>query len=237
MDMETDQGYGYSVWFVPTNHKQLQDQYNMTHIPHITLETNLSLKDAYHIYHNTCKKITIKFRNKFVKFPLLYHHDPKISYGWYVDVIYMTGRKHNWTPHMTAAYLPRFVGYSSYKEQCIMERNLCAPSDYIECFATIADTRSGVTEEWNIDKTYFNIKATQSYKVMFDVNSRKDCCTVASTIDEYIGTNLQSIDNLYNVIKERIELGGIVMNANEIEAIVSKVKKELTRESDMDIDR
>jgi len=226
MDFYSNSGYGYSVWFVPINYKEIQDKCNIKHIPHITLETNLSLKDAYHIYHNACQKISVKVKPEIVKFPSFYHHDPMISYGWYVDILNMTKRKLNWTPHMTITYLPR-----SNKTTSMTDANILAshhPLGPLECFATIADTRSGLPEEWSIDTTYFNLKASQSYSLSFDTKPGPPRM-VASGIDEYIGTTIDELDNLPNILKDRLSLCGMSMREGDITAIMKQVKHELDK--------
>jgi hypothetical protein len=140
MDIDGNHGYGYSVWFVPRNYKELQSIYKITHIPHITLETNLSLMDAYLIYNNACNKVKVKFQGKFVRFPSLYSHDPMVSYGWYVDVTQMSNRKLNWTPHMTLRYLPRKDNTFIDDNVMLSAHNHIPPFTEIECFLTIADT-------------------------------------------------------------------------------------------------
>lgn len=223
MDFHSSSGYGYSVWFVPNNYKEIQDKYKISHIPHITLETNLSLKDAYHIYHNACQTISVKVKPEFVKFPSFYHHDPMISYGWYVDIQHMTKRKLNWTPHMTATYVPRT---SKTNDANIITCQ--PPTEPLECFATIADTRSGLPEEWSIDNTYFNLKASQSYSLSFDTKPGTPRM-VASGIDEFIGTNLEELDNLPNILKDRLSSCGISMREADVAAIIKQVKNELDK--------
>lgn len=242
MDIDYNKGYGYSVWFVPKNYKELQERYNICHIPHITLDTNLSLRDAFHIYHNACKKIVFKFnQTPVVKFPSLYNNnDPMIYYGWNVDIIQMTGRKLNWTPHMTLAYLPR-NGDMRVQEARLLNNTQMPPLGPIECFATIADTRSGLPEEWHMNHTYFNIKASQSYTLSFDTKQRPSRTTVATGIDEYFGTSLNELDILPRILTERMNMRGLQMNDNEISVIVGEIRNELVKASmsnndDMEVD-
>lgn len=230
MDIDRPNGYGYSVWFVPNNYKDIQEHYNITHIPHITLETNLSLKDAFHIYHNnTNKKILVKFKENFVKFPSFYPHDPLMYFGWYVEVLRMSGRKLNWSPHMSVRYLPRTntsQSVGSFQPP---------PMGPVECFMTIADTRSGVPTEWHIDDTYFNIKASQSLSLSFDEGS-KHSRSLKSNIDEYIGTNLSRLHTLPSIIKERMLSCGIVISDNDLRGVVAEIRNELTKVTAMDVD-
>lgn len=247
MDIDSCSGYEYSVWFVPNNYKEIQEQYGIAHIPHITLETNLSLKDAFHIYHNACNKIVIKFKDNFVKFPSFYHHDPLVYYGWYVDVLQMTGRKLNWSPHMTVQYLPRTTSLHSSNEQQVCRRMISPPLGPIECFTVIADTRSGVPTDWHFDYMYFNIKASQSFALSFDTKTKTQSRLITNGIDKYIGTNLEELETLPQTIKEYMLACGIVISDVEVKGIVTEVRNELLRNKnianesidymDMDIDK
>jgi hypothetical protein len=223
MDIHSFSGYGYSVWFVPKNYQDIQERYNIKHIPHITLDTNLLLKDAYHIYHNACQEVVVKLKPDFVKFPSFYHHDPMVSYGWYVDIQQMTKRKLNWTPHMTVTYVPR---NKTNNAQEIKVLTYQSPLEPIECFVTIADTRSGLPEDWNISYTYFNLKASQSYSLSFDTKPGTSRM-VASGIDEYIGINQEELDNLPNILQDRMSSCGIIMREGDINAIINQIKKQL----------
>lgn len=223
MDIDSPSGYGYSVWFVPKFYKEIQEHYNITHIPHITLETNLSLKDAFHIHHNACKNIVVKFKEDFVKFPSFYNHDPMMYYGWYVEVLQMSGRKLNWSPHMTVRYHPR-----NKNNNVVSTPSQPPPMGPVECFMTIADTRSGVPAEWHIDDTYFNIKASQSFTLSFDTRP-KHPRPIKSGIDEYIGTNMYQLETLPSIITERMMSCGIVMGDDVVKGIVMEIRNELVK--------
>ncbi len=242
MDVDRDDGYGYSVWFVPSNYKELQARYNITHIPHITLETNLSIRDAFHIYHNACSKIKITFQHNYVKFPSLYHHDPMISYGWFVNVEQMTRRKLNWTPHMTLRYISRQseTVNNIYIQSQILSENHIPPTAPSECFVVIADTRSGIPEEWHMKYKYFNIKASQGYTLSFDLKPKYPR-NITTSIDDYFGTCLEDLPALKNELYNRFLRYGIVMNDNEIMNIMKEIEKQLklvevTSDENMDID-
>ena len=233
--MESE-GYGYSVWYVPTNYKELQTKYDITHIPHVTLETNLILRDAYHIFHNACKKIRITIKGNLVKFPSMYKHDPMISNGWYVDVIDITKRKLNWTPHMSVEYTPRYhdtlkpMAYSPKTQMA----HLVPPQGYIDCFLVIADTRSGVPKDWNFNNKYFHFKSTHTYSIGCNLDS-KDTRRYSQTVDEYFGTSLATIhllpDELYNTLTQQ----GVLINNVDIARVVSDVEKELHKDDLMEI--
>ena len=231
MDIDSPCGYGYSVWFVPRMYKEIQEHYNIAHIPHITLETNLSVKDAFHIYHNACKKIIVKFKDAFVKFPSFYHHDPMMYYGWYVEVLQMSGRKLNWSPHLTVSYLPRnknnMLAHSQHSQHP-QHPSQSPPMGPVECFIAIADTRSGVPTDWHIDDTYFNIKASQSYVLSFDAQTKHNRL-IKSGIDEYIGTNISQLETLPSIITERMMSCGIVIGDDEVKGIVMEIRNELVK--------
>ena len=231
MDIDyTNKGYGYSVWYVPENFKELQDKYQISHIPHVTLETNLCLRDAYHIYHNATQDIIIKFKNEYVKFPSFYDNDPMTSFGWYVDVIRMTRRKLNWNPHMTLRYLPRITNEnnSSYKDKSYLSENLSPPSNEIKCKVVIADTRSHLPIEWHAKYKYFNIKISHSYTLKFGLNE-KSYPVSATSIDEYYGTDTDDFDKFKKVLYDDMILKGIKMNEQDYINVLKGIEKELLK--------
>ena len=240
MDIDTSQnGYGYSVWYVPRNYKQLQDKHNILHIPHITLETNLTLRDAYHIYHNASKSIRVKFQNNYVKFPSFYENDPLMSYGWYVDIITMARRKLNWTPHMTLRYVSRRDN-NTYKDKVILSENLKLSTEIkneLDCDIMIADTRSGCPQEWHTRHKYFNVKITHSNSLSFGLNERN--FPVSSTsIDEYFGTCNEEFNEFKKVLYNELNEKGIKINEKDYINLLNAIEKELlrTNNTSMEID-
>lgn len=234
--MESE-GYGYSVWYVPINYKELQTKYEITHIPHVTLETNLMLRDAYHIFHNACKKIKITFKDNFVTFPSMYKHDPMISKGWYVNVNDITKRKLNWTPHMSVEYTPRYhdtLKPMAYSPKLPMTTQFIPPQGCLECFLVIADTHSGVPSDWNFTKKYFHFKSCHTYTIDCNLNS-KDTRRYSQTIDEYFGTSLESIHLLHDELFNTLIQQGVSINHADIARIVSDVEKELQKDDLMQI--
>lgn len=139
-------GYSHSVWYVPYDYKEIQSKYHMTHIPHVTIETNLvTLENAYDVYDKHVKTypvVKISFMNELVKFPSFYQHDPLQAYGWYVRVVRPTLFIKNWNPHMSLRYQTR------EKESNHIE-NALTPTD-LTCFLAIADTFSDNPCEWRI---------------------------------------------------------------------------------------
>lgn len=232
-------GYGYSVWYVPQNYKKLQEIYNISHIPHITLETNLSLRDAYHIYHNASKSIKVKFQDKYIKFPAFYDNDPLVSYGWYVDIIEMTRRKLKWTPHMTLRYISR-KNYHSYKDKVVLSEELMPatePGDSIECDIVIADTRSGCPKEWHTRYKYFNVKISHCHSVSFGL-SEKSYPISTTSIDEYYGTCMEEFNEFKARLCEDLYEKGIRINERDYKNLLNAIEKELykTTNTEMEVD-
>jgi hypothetical protein len=120
----------------------------MTHIPHVTVETNLAvLEDAHRVFDKHVKThpvVKIKFVNKVIKFPSFYAHDPLQAYGWYVDITDFEIMD-TWKPHMS-------LKYQSHKESCDINANVLenSPIEELRCFLAIADTRSGNPSHWRI---------------------------------------------------------------------------------------
>lgn len=242
MDIDyTNKGYNYSVWYVPENYKELQNNYQISHIPHITLETNLCLRDAYHIYHNACPDIIIKFQEKYVKFPSFYENDPMISFGWYVDIVKMTKRKLKWIPHMTLRYLQRYSN-NTYKDKTILLENLCPPSNEIKCKAVIADTRSNLPVEWHTKYKYFNVKISHSCTLSFELTPK--CYPISATsIDEYYGTDMENFNDFKRVFYDDLISKGIQMNNKDFTNVLKGIERQIQEGNNiletqkMDIDR
>ena len=128
------QGYGYSVWAVPVNHKIIQERYGMKHIPHVTLSTNhLNVPAPL----NYGQKVEIEFKDKHLyRLPRMYEYEPidTISSGFYCKI---KGHKDP-ILHMTLSY--DFSGnYSDFK----------APDEILEARIYRADTRSLEPSEWD----------------------------------------------------------------------------------------
>lgn len=241
MDIDcTNKGYGYSVWYVPENYKELQKTYKIPHIPHITLETNLCLRDAYHIYHNASTDIIIKFQDKYVKFPSFYENDPMISYGWFVDVVKMTRRKLNWVPHLTLRYLQRTsLNNNAYKDKSMLSENLCPPSNELKCFVIIADTRSDSPIEWHTKYTYFNVKISHSYSLSFGLQEKGYPISTTS-VDEYYGTDVESFDKFKMFLYNDLISKGVQINNKDYLNVIKRIENELNKNNNtlhrMDID-
>jgi hypothetical protein len=236
--MNIGAGYGYSVWYVPKNYKFLQDTYKISHIPHITLETNLCLRDAYHVYHNASKTIKIKFQDKYIKFPSFYEYDPMVSYGWHVDVVSMARRKLNWMPHMTLRYEPRTNKLNTYRDNIILAENYLPPTNQqsVDCYIVIADTRSGTPQEWHTKHTYFNIKITHSNSISFDVNGKTNPIS-STSIDEYFGSCIEEFTEFKSTLANELYNKGIRINDKDYTHLLKAIEKELSNVSqEMEID-
>jgi hypothetical protein len=144
-------GYSYSVWYVPYNYTQIQYKYQMSHVPHVTVKTNLAtLEDAYRVFDKYVKThpiVKIKLVNELIKFPSFYTHDPLQAYGWYVNIKGMEEIEgmDTWKPHMS-------MQYQSHKESCDVNVNVLenSPIEELRCFLAIADTRSSNPSHWQI---------------------------------------------------------------------------------------
>jgi hypothetical protein len=237
MDVDVNKcGYGYSVWYVPKNYKSLQHTYNIPHIPHITLETNLCLRDAYHVYHNASKTIKIKFQDKYIKFPSFYEYDPMISYGWHVDVVSMTRRKLNWLPHMTLRYEPRTCKTNTYRDKVILAENHLPPTNQIDCDIVIADTRSGIPQEWHTKHTYFNIKISHSNSISFGLNGKLNPIS-STSIDEYFGSCIEEFSEFKKTLCNELYNRGFRINDKDYANLLKAIEKELSNVSqEMEID-
>lgn len=74
--------YGFSLWIVPDNWKYIKRVYNMTHMPHITVKTNIT--EVPNVGHHT--RYYIKFKRPHYKIDNCYEHVPLPTYGFYCSV-------------------------------------------------------------------------------------------------------------------------------------------------------
>lgn len=143
------EGYGYSVWYIPQNYKQLQKTYGITHIPHITFQTNFETFDeALSIYHNINPIIKINFCSKIVLFPQMYSNDPLLGCGFYVE----KNSKLNpeFDPHLTTKYFVKDDNeINSYLD---LVNSFDVPNEEIYCFKAISDNRNIDSTTWEIIK-------------------------------------------------------------------------------------
>lgn len=129
------EGYGYSIWAVPVNSEQLREKYLMSHIPHVTLKTNMEHPPQVNPYGPTCE---IDFDSEFVLFPNIYgKNDLLRSSGFFCNV---SGLKEPvWhAPHMTIWY-NYYGAHGIFKPPRSCEANIC-----------IVNTMSSEPSEWFI---------------------------------------------------------------------------------------
>jgi hypothetical protein len=123
------QGYGFSLWLVPANWREIKEQYGMNHIPHITVCTNMENIDSKIL---TDEIFMVKDFSNLKKFPKMYTNDPLIAMGFYCKINDLWT---NHTPHMTLIY----------DHNHIIQFN---PPDTLSCSLFFADTRSSNCEDW-----------------------------------------------------------------------------------------
>ena len=138
-------GYGYSVWYVPNDYLSIMDEYDIQHIPHVTIATNLaSITQAEHVYLSlpTIANIIITSTSPEL-FPSMYANDPLKALGWFVEFdpqSNVPSIRH--TPHISTLY------FTSVQPPYPPLRQ-CAPiQGYMRCNKFIADTRSGDPSQW-----------------------------------------------------------------------------------------
>jgi hypothetical protein len=122
-------GYGYSLWLVPQNWRDIKRIYSMKHIPHITVCTNMDRTDPVILSISSFKVHTFSYLKKF---PKMYKNDPLDASGFYCKI---EGICTNHTPHMSVSY--------SHDDL----ENL-APPDSLECQLHFANTQSDKPHEW-----------------------------------------------------------------------------------------
>ena len=76
-------GYGLSLWVVPKYYKQIKETYKMKHIPHITLQTNLTEPS---MSVDLGKHVDVTFNRGMVKFPKMHDPNPLMGSGFYCNV-------------------------------------------------------------------------------------------------------------------------------------------------------
>jgi len=98
-------GYGYSIWLVPDNWKEIRKEFNMDFIPHVTIATNLP-----YLPYGILNEKTYKVKNfsKGEIMPRMYDVDPLNAFGYYCDIV---GLYLSHKPHMTLFYAPNGINY------------------------------------------------------------------------------------------------------------------------------
>ena len=91
-------GYGYSLWLVPHNWEIIKRVYSMTHIPHITVCTNMERVDPVVLSSSSFKVYNFSYLKRF---PKMYSTDPLNATGFYCAI---EGICTNHPPHMSVSY-------------------------------------------------------------------------------------------------------------------------------------
>jgi hypothetical protein len=122
-------GYGYSIWLIPNNWKEVKLSYNMNHIPHITVANNLQFIDSVVLNKND---YTVENFSNVQQFPQMYLNDPLSASGFYCEI---KGISTIHKPHLSLVY-----------NKYITE--IYAPPEKLMCKLYVADTRSINPSEW-----------------------------------------------------------------------------------------
>ena len=131
------QGYGFSLWAVPPNHRDVKSTYNMKHMPHVTIETNMEFPWSVYAY----QKCRVEFyKSHCARLPQMYKQDPlKNCIGFFCEVKDIKPVNVRY-PHMTLFY--EYDGESTLT-------SIPRPDDF-EGTLYIADTRSLDPSDWHI---------------------------------------------------------------------------------------
>jgi len=132
--------YKHSIWYVPYNYKQLKNEFNMTHIPHITLKTMMERDECFDLFDKLVKKeFYFTLQNDLVLFPSMYEQDPMQAIGWWVE----NSPKY----HLSL----RYFGLENPKK--IKFTQISPPNESLQCFLAIADTSDCNPEKWKLLKS------------------------------------------------------------------------------------
>ena len=134
-------GYQWSIWYIPENWKTFMRDYNMKHVPHLTIETNIPIKPTT-IEAELCLK-RVEFKSGLVKIPSQYNEDTSTAIGWFCETSDKWTRQHR--PHITWKY--------DYDIDPPTEK----PATIHNLFLAIADTRSSDPTEWKFFRVPCNI--------------------------------------------------------------------------------
>lgn len=137
-------GYSWSLWLVPFQYKKLQKEYEIAHIPHITLHTRQTLEQCLDLFMSDgdYPPITVSFENPVYIFPTMYGEDDEESMkalGWYTVPSVLDHLEH--APHMTLRYFKGSPDPKYYE---------ASPPPALPCFLTIADTTRSNPSEWKL---------------------------------------------------------------------------------------
>lgn len=138
MAISLNNGYRYSIWYVPEDHEEFARAYNIQHIPHITFATNLTYDQALVLFNSSIHKaIFVRFISSIEKFPSMYENDPLRACGWYVETI---APKSFQTPH-------RLHMSVNYGDTTSSQVDIPKP---VLCHIALVDTLSSDPVNWRI---------------------------------------------------------------------------------------
>ena len=145
MTMSTLKGYGYSIWLLPKNWRQLKKDLQLEFIPHVTVATNLPYL-PYGILDET-KIFTVKKFERGTVFPKMYRTDPMHGFGHYCEIEgpppqLLTEHR----PHFTLFYSPNPIEYLD----TVSWHGLSPVSGELKCTLVIANTNSLNPRQWTL---------------------------------------------------------------------------------------
>jgi hypothetical protein len=159
--------YGYSIWYVPYNYIDLKNKYDMKHIPHITIKTNLMKQEAIDFFQEQIfsDEAYIYVHDPLVIFPDIYDTNPLKAIGWWCSICSKASSTtststtidsyassissltesdidNEWKPHLSIEYFTELPKY--------LIKNIKKPTESLLCFKVIADTTYMNPEEWKL---------------------------------------------------------------------------------------
>lgn len=154
------QGYGYSVWYVPSKQYDItyiKNRYQVSHTPHVTAATNAHFSKAVLIMNSLPNKVMFQAQDPQVVFPSMYETDPLCAIGFYGtlwdvsdgDCTQQDLVKLQWQPHMSLRYFSQRKDASTHLDE-LTNLSPHAIQVPIECHKCIVDTRSLHPAEWKV---------------------------------------------------------------------------------------
>lgn len=146
-------GYGMCVWYIPMKKqmKHIQETYEMTHIPHVTVATNLTFAEALRECFTIPQMISFEMTEPLAVFPSMYKNDMFTAIGFYGILKHIdTEEPFNleWQPHMSIRYCTSPKDAEKYLHKIEGKHlRIMSTMKYIRC---IVDARSPYPEEWRI---------------------------------------------------------------------------------------
>ena len=125
-------GYGWSIWYVPDDWKKIMTKYGMTHIPHLTIQTNILEKPT--TFGASFYLKSIRFNSPVIEFESQYDNDPLSAKGWLCEIPTWWNYPHK--PHVTWKY--------NADDRCPRDN----PIQFDDLKLVIADTRSFDPSTW-----------------------------------------------------------------------------------------